>query len=154
MALSTGELTENQARQVCGWRYSGDYAIYNCPPWDDMLAQNWALTDKNKRKNEFKSVHLNDVFIGFFRLQLRENKLYLGLGLSPEYCGKGYGYELIEMIKEYTKRRFPQNDLYLEVRDFNNRAIRCYLKSGFDIENENIKNGVKFIVMRCSLFGV
>ena len=153
MTLLIGELTEHQAKQICGWQYFGEYDVYNLPPWNEMVNTNWGLADEYKRKNEFKSVSLNGVFIGFFRLQCRENKLYLGLGLAPEYCGKGYGSELIKIVKNHARNYFPKNNLYLDVRKFNIRAIKSYLKSGFRIEGEYVKNGVKFVVMKCDLLG-
>lgn len=146
--LSIGELSESQARQICSWKYSNEYAVYNCPPWDTMISQGWGLADENKRKKEFKSVNLNGEFIGFFRLHFREDKLYLGLGLIPDCCGEGYGRELIEMIKTYANKHFPQNDLYLVVRDFNTRAIKTYQKAGFIIECEYVNNDDKYISMR------
>jgi len=152
LGLLVNELTENQAMQICAWKYFDEYDVYNCPPWNEMVNTNWGLADEDKRKAEFKSVSLNGVFIGFFRLQFRENKLYLGLGLSPEHCGKGYGNELIEIVKDYAKKHFPQNNLYLDVRKFNKRAIKSYLKSGFRIEGEYVKNGAEFVVMKCELF--
>lgn len=151
MALTFAELTEEQARQIGGWKYPGDFASYNCPPWDEMLSKRWGLTDALTRKIEFKSVCLNDVFIGFFRLQLRAGKLYLGLGLAPDYCGRGLGSKLIELIKDYAKKNFPQKELYLEVRTFNARAIKCYRKAGFRTENNYVQDSHEFITMRCEL---
>jgi len=153
LKLSIDELSENQAREICSWRYPDEYAVYNCPPWDEIISKGWGLADEYKRKKEFKSVSLNRVFIGFFRLHFRENKLYLSLGLMPERCGEGYGAKLIEIIKMYARERFPQNDLYLSVRDFNVRAIRAYQKAAFSIEGEHVIDDVKYISMKYTVPG-
>ena len=116
-----------------------------------MLSQCWGISDAGKRKAEFKSVYMNNLFIGFFRLHFRGGRLYLSLGLCPEYCGKGYGNKLIELVKAYAKKHFPENDLYLTVRDFNIRAIKAYQKSGFVIDGEHINNNVKYVTMKYRL---
>jgi ribosomal-protein-alanine N-acetyltransferase len=55
------------------------------------------------------------------------------LGLRPDLCGKGLGAELMELaINEY-KRRFPKLALELDVRSFNERAIKLYTRSGFTV---------------------
>ena len=48
MILSIDELTEDQAKQICSWKYPNEYAVYNCPSWDIMLDQCWGLTDCSK----------------------------------------------------------------------------------------------------------
>lgn len=57
-------------------------------------------------------------------------KYFLGLGLLPTLCGTGKGSVIMEQILAYAKKT-ELKQLYLEVRDFNQRAMRCYRKAGF-----------------------
>lgn len=50
---------------------------------------------------------------------------------DPEYWGKGYGAETLELILDFAFRDLNMNRVELEVFDFNKRAYRCYLKVGF-----------------------
>jgi ribosomal protein S18 acetylase RimI-like enzyme len=146
--LHIGELTENQAKDICSWKYTDEYQVYNFPNWETAVTKKWGITDENKRKSEFRSVLHDNIFVGFFRLYFRENMLFLGLGLSPEFCGKGYGAELMKIIKKYSKDFYPKDNLHLEVRDFNVRAIQTYTKAGFNvIENYTKDGGEKYVVM-------
>lgn len=124
--------TEENAKELCTWKYENEYAIYNFPSWDIVKKQNWAVANEEKRKNEFLAVYEEDEYIGFVRF-VKNNDFYLvGLGLKPSYCGKGYGNLLMDLIKSYAEKKKIKK-LRLEVRSFNNRAIRCYEKSGFSI---------------------
>ena len=38
-----------------------------------------------------------------------------------------------------SRRLFPGKPLYLEVRTWNTRAVRCYQKAGFRIDGEPIR---------------
>lgn len=53
---------------------------------------------------------------------------------SREYLGKGYGTEAIKLIQKFAFNSLNLNKLDLEVRDYNERAIKCYKKCGFQEE--------------------
>ena len=80
------------------------------------------------------------------------NKIFIGIGLKPEYCGKGNGnYFLVDSLKEI-ESRYPLKSIYLEVRSWNKRAIKVYEKVGFKItgvESKMDHSGVmsEFVVM-------
>lgn len=48
--------------------------------------------------------------------------------------GKGYGNEVIERIKKKCFEEFKCHRLWLDVFDFNQRAIHIYKKAGFNVE--------------------
>ena len=35
-ALEYHILTGEEKREICGWRYPGEYAVYNLPSWEEM----------------------------------------------------------------------------------------------------------------------
>lgn len=57
-------------------------------------------------------------------------KRFLSLGLLPALCGMGKGPGIMEQILAYAEKA-GETALYMEVRSFNQRAIRCYQKVGF-----------------------
>lgn len=124
--------TEENARELCTWKYENEYSIYNFPRWDIVKEQNWGTADEEKRKYEFAAVYDGKQYIGFIRF-VKDNDFYLvGLGLKPSYCGRGYGESLMDLIK-FSAQKKKIKRLRLEVRSFNKRAICCYEKAGFSI---------------------
>ena len=133
------ELTEDYAKEICSWRYEGEYSIYNLSDWDTVVKNGWNLSIGRKRKLEFIAILLNDELISYGRISLKADKAYIGIGLKPSFCGKGYGKNIMKLLIEECKRRFPNNTLALEVRSFNKRAINCYKNVGFEIKDKYIK---------------
>jgi RimJ/RimL family protein N-acetyltransferase len=125
-------MTESRARETAGWRYDGDAAIYDHPDWRTMVAQGWGLTDAATREREFVAlVDLEDRVGGFLRFMEREGRVDVGIGLRPDLCGRGLGAQAMALLEEEALRRRGPGLLRLEVRSFNERAIRCYEKAGW-----------------------
>lgn len=57
---------------------------------------------------------------------------------TTDYLGKGYGTEAIKLIQEFAFNKLNLHKLDLEVRAYNDRAIKCYKKCGF-IEEGRIR---------------
>lgn len=121
-----------QAKEISEWRYPSPYDVYNYPAWNIMAENKWAITLPERRKQEFRSICYADKVVAYFRLfeDHPGGKYFLGLGLLPTLCGTGKGAVIMEQILAYAKK-VNIKQLYLEVRDFNTRAMRCYQKAGF-----------------------
>ena len=48
-------------------------------------------------------------------------------------------YEICEEALELSRELYPGKTIYLEVRTWNSRAVKCYEKTGFSIDGEPIK---------------
>lgn len=59
---------------------------------------------------------------------------------TKENLSKGYGTEAIKLIQEFAFNKLNLNKLDLEVRAYNERAIRCYEKCGFKEEGRIREN--------------
>ncbi|HYH15393.1 MAG TPA: GNAT family N-acetyltransferase [Flavisolibacter sp.] len=76
--------------------------------------------------------------VGTYRLIPKENRqahcLYLGsFGVKPSIKGKGYGYQILETIKQDSREQgYLRLELTVDVK--NDRAIKAYEKAGFEIE--------------------
>lgn len=127
-------LSEPDAQEVCTWRYPAPYDVYNCPEWTIVNAQGWAIADPQRRAAEFFAVSAscgNPELLGFFRLQPCRGFTMIGLGLRPDVCGQGFGNALMTLIIRTAQKQCDALPLRLQVRTFNQRAIRCYAQAGF-----------------------
>ncbi|PAB56001.1 GNAT family N-acetyltransferase [Anaeromicrobium sediminis] len=136
-------LNEDYAKEICSWRYEGDYSVYDFSDWNVVVENRWDLSIKDKREAEFLAILLNNELIAYGRIVLYEEKAVIGVGLKPSWCGQGYGRKVMEVLIEESKKRLPNYTIGLEVRSFNKRAINCYKSIGFEIKNKYIKNTFK-----------
>lgn len=147
--------TESHAKEVCNWEYKDEYSIYNYPKWNKVCDENWSITLQEKRETEFLAL-INDYnsLCGYIRLQDKKESVLMGVGLKPSLCGQGLGRTLIDMAKTHCNKLYPNKKIILEVRSFNERAIKCYTRLGFkviEIYNKNKPVGYgEFIKMEFS----
>ncbi|ACD54078.1 GCN5 family acetyltransferase [Clostridium botulinum] len=133
MNLKLSSLNEEYAKQLSNWKYNDIYSVYNYPSWDNMIEQKWAITDEKKRAKQFIAVVDNsNNLCGYGRFLKEDNFILLGLGLKPCLCGKNSGDLLVKLLVDECNKRYDHKDIILEVRSFNIRAIKCYLKNGFE----------------------
>ncbi|SFC17877.1 GNAT family N-acetyltransferase [Clostridium uliginosum] len=155
MNFRVENFTENYAKQICNWKYDNNYSIYNFPKWHIIVKENWAIAIETKRQNEFVAVinELDDL-CGYIRFINNSDFVLIGLGLKPSLCGQGLGNNIMALLKSECKRKYGNKKIVLEVRSFNQRAIKCYKKAGFktiDIYNKDTLIGSdEFIKMEFS----
>lgn len=132
MKMFVDELTEERAKQLCTWKYEGEYSVYNFS-WETAVEQNWSLAIPELRASDFRAVLSEQrEFIGFFRMTKHEQgKIEIGLGLRPENCGHGIGKDFVRLITQHTLQQYPDHQVYMEVRTFNVRAVKCYEACGY-----------------------
>ncbi len=128
-------ITDEEAKEVCRWKYAGDYACYDQPPYE-LLQEKGAMFCDPLRRGNYRSHYDGETFLGFTNLQEEENAVFLGIGLRPELCGKGYGSAVIEDCCRISEELYPGKTIYLVVRTWNQQAIRCYEKAGFVVDGE------------------
>lgn len=127
-------LTENYAKQICNWKYKSEYSIYNYPKWDKIFSENWGITIDQTRKKEFSAIVDECTNLcGYIRILDKNEHLLIGLGLKPSLCGKGLGIILMELLIQECKKGYGNKKIVLEVRSFNERAIRCYKNADFKV---------------------
>lgn len=141
MKLRLAEFTEEHAREICDWKYDGEYSVYNYPKWEKVTIDKWAVAIEEKRKSEFAAV-IDDCshLCGYIRLVNKNEYILIGIGLKPSLCGRGLGNTLMELVKTQCRKLYPNKNIVLEVRSFNERAIRCYKRAGFKITDTYIKD--------------
>ncbi len=133
-------LTEDYAREICNWRYEGACSVYNFSDYSIVEQNGWDLAIKGKRESEFVGILHCDELMAYGRLTSSGDKAIIGIGLKPVFCGKGHGKDIMKLLIEECKKRFPGFIITLEVRTFNTRAIKCYLNVGFEIKDKYAKD--------------
>lgn len=122
-------MTQIQAVEIADtWKYEGIYKFYDMTEDPEDYAE---ITDSVLRGDRYWSVLDGEKLIGFFCLEPDDETVELGLGLKPEYTGKGFGKEFVDLIVDFIRKNYHFKEIMLSVVSFNNRAIRCYEKCGF-----------------------
>ena len=133
-------LSEDMAKEICTWKYDGDYAIYNFSRWEEVVKSGWSLAIKDERERDFIGISKDNELIAFGRIYYQDGISILGVGLRPSLCGQGYGKDIMKVLIDESNLRYPNAKIALEVRVFNQRAIRCYESIGFDIKYKHIRS--------------
>ena len=150
--IKKSPMNEEFAKQITEWFYEGDYSDYNLPSYEQCKNEKYGMTREDRWNNYIVYTINNEVVFYSNMKQMDNNKLYIGVGLKPEYCGKGLGnFFLNDSINEM-KKIYPERTLFLEVRSWNKRAIKSYEKLGFKITNtviskDRLGNDTEFIEM-------
>ena len=128
-------ITEDEMRQVCAWRYEGKYRIYDLPPFEVMQKRQMGFCKPGAAKN-YRAFCQNGELLGFVNIQEQTAEVFVGIGVKPELCGRGYGRQILTEAYHISKSLYPGKPLYLHVRTWNQRAVNCYKKAGFRIDGK------------------
>ena len=130
--FAIAELSEERAREVCGWVYPPPWQMYNLPDWEEVCASGWSLADPQRRRENWRALLTEEgELAGFFRLKGRPEGVYIGLGLAPLFCGRKFGPDFLRLVSENGRAQFGAGRFRLTVAEFNCRAQRAYEKAGF-----------------------
>ena len=133
MEIKYRHLTDDDKQQICAWKYDGDYEMYNLPAYDEMQAKQIGFMNPKSEKNYL--AFLDDgVLVGFVNILEEDSEVFIGIGVNPVLCGKHYGRRMLEQAYMVSKQKYPNKPLYLEVRTWNTRAVKCYERAGFRID--------------------
>ncbi len=142
----TAEEPEAQATSFSRWFQNTEFArlLATAPEilWSSNKIKEWIEKDYEKEKPEgyFFTVRAsqNDRLIGFFGLwdiEMNHLNSIIAIGIGePEYWGKGYGSEAMQLALRYAFTELNLHRVSLFVFAYNTRAIRSYYKSGFRLE--------------------
>ena len=128
--------TEEEKKAITAWQYAGEYAIYNTAPYAEQKARGVGFANP---KNNFYSFLEDGALVGFINLYEEQTEVFFGIGVRPDACGGGYGQQMTRAACDLSHSLFPGKPLYLEVRTWNRRAVRCYEKAGFCIVGAPIR---------------
>jgi len=128
-------LTEDDKKEICEWRYEGEYAIYNLPSFEELRETKRGFCSPDREMN-YRAFISGGVLVGFTNIMEKGDEVFIGIGVRPDCCGKHFGREILGEACRAAKKRFPDKTLCLEVRIWNERAVRCYQNAGFVFDGE------------------
>ena len=128
-------LTDEDKKAICQWKYEGEYSIYNLPSYEYLKESKSGFMNLGK-ENNYRVFKNGDDIIGYINLSERETEVFIGIGVNPSFLNMGFGTEILLESYELSKEFYPEKPLYLEVRSWNKRAIKCYQKAGFIIDSD------------------
>lgn len=131
-------LTDEDKKAICQWKYEGEYSIYNLPDYDYLRESKSGFMNPHKESN-YRVFKIGDDIIGYINLTEREAEVYIGIGVNPCFLNRGFGSRILLESYKLSKVLYPEKPLYLEVRSWNKRAIRCYEKAGFTIDGKSFE---------------
>lgn len=125
-------LTEPHKQAICQWQYENEYAVYNLPPYEAMQKARSGFANPERADN-YLGWSKDGELIAYTNFSEKTDGIYLGIGVRPDLCGKGCGQKIIRSAAKIAQERYKNKPICLEVRTWNQRAIRCYEHAGFRI---------------------
>jgi len=93
-----------------------------------------------KIKSKYFAVLINNLIFGVFYIKPLDKWICeIGLYLHPRFIGKGKGKTFLRIIQVSAQHIFKFKEIKLFVDKNNKKAIKFYLKNGFEIYKENKK---------------
>lgn len=122
----------------------------------NMLNQeDWFEKVSRDRNNEMLAIHFNLILIGVCGLchidwqnRTAEVSIYIG---NEAYRGKGYGTEVLRLLKEKAFNEFNLHRLWAEVYSNNTASAGLFEKAGYILEGTLRQHGYKCGEYRDSL---
>lgn len=140
------------AKQICSWRYEPPYDVYDYLSYEAALNEQVAITKTENADNNL--CFWNDMtLVAYTSIISKDEKLYIGIGVAPQFCGQALGKIYLNQTIIECKRRCPDKEIWVQVRSWNERAINCYLQSGFvekyrDTITDRFNKTADFIFMK------
>ena len=138
MVFHFQQMNQLEAEEIANqWKYDGIYSFYDISADEDDYLE---FVDSDKRGNSHFSCYAEKDLVGYYSVEILDGKAELGLGLKPEFTGKGLGTNFINAVLEHIIFMNGVNDFTLSVALFNKRAIKAYEAVGFKRKNTFIQN--------------
>lgn len=125
------------ALEISNWGKHDDekFIDYNLSDLDEFEIKMWYRYKKETREQKYFSIRdKSNTLVGYLGLK-QYNRFtktaYLGIVMDPNELNKGYGKESIKALLKYAFEVYGIDRIYLNVNNFNKRAISCYKSCGF-----------------------
>jgi len=138
---------EADAKLMAGWGRNSEYSrLLDSDPailWNPKQIEEWFSKGEEEMAHFMIHTLVEDRTIGMIGLDgfnWVAGHCWVGIGLGePEFWGKGYGSDAMNVILRYAFRALNLNRVNLTVFEYNPRAIRSYEKVGFKLEGRERK---------------
>lgn len=148
MQFRFNPMKESSAHAIANWQYEGIYAFYNMN--EDIEDLEELLDPHNWADKYFIVTNEQNELVGFFSFEQADEKVVMGLGMRPDYTGRGFGQAFVAAGLAFARRKFRPTMFSLSVATFNRRAIHVYEKVGFKPDGlfMNETNGGQYEFLR------
>jgi len=146
-------MNEEIAKDILRWEYDEPYDFYNSELTDEDMKERldgsyFALVNDNKELFGFFCTGENaQVPVGKKYGVYSDDSIDMGLGMNPNFGGKGNGFEFCSFILRYIEKNYEDTPIRLTVAKFNQRAIHLYEKLGFVKKDEFSTDFAEFMTM-------
>ena len=123
-------MNSDAAKQICGWQYELPYSVYNYISYEDALEKQTAIT-KAENAGNYLCFWNNDTLIAYTSVLFKDEKVFIGIGIAPQFCGQGLGEFYLDKTVLEAQKRYADKEIWVQVRSWNECAIKCYRKCGF-----------------------
>jgi [ribosomal protein S18]-alanine N-acetyltransferase len=123
-------MTAEYARTIAGWHYPGEYSFYDMD--QDPAEKPEILEQANWPGRYFAVLDGGDELAGFYEYLPEGDAIIIGLGLRPDWTGRGLGLGFVRSGLEFARHTFHPESFRLRVGVFNRRAIKVYERAGFE----------------------
>ncbi len=110
-----------------------------------------ALRKPSPKRRAFAIETLDGRHIGncvYYNIDRGKGEAELGIMIGEKDCwDRGYGTDAVGALVDYIFTETGLLRIYLKTLDWNGRAQRCFIKSGFTPFGETEKNGSRFVLM-------
>ncbi len=123
-------MNHEAAKQICDWQYNQPYCVYNYLTYNEAVKKQSEII-KAKNANNYLCFWNNKTLVAYTSIILKDEKVYIGIGIAPGFCGQGLGSLYLSQTVLEAQKRYPDKEIWVQVRSWNERAINCYCKCGF-----------------------
>lgn len=139
-------------KEICSWKYPKPYDVYNYISFDEAIKSNSPLL-KEENKYNYLCFWKEKKLTAYINIYQKDYNTFIGIGLAPDFCGKGFGKDYLKYGIEKANIRYPNSEIWVQVRSWNIRAIKCYESCGFKEQYretviDRLSNEVEFVFMR------
>ena len=119
------------------WRNHPDMSkyLFSHMPISEIQQAGWyERTASDERNQIFMVDDPTGQTIGYVqlsRIDYKNRSVEIGIHIGPEGQGKGYGRDAFHTLMRFAFREMNMHRVYLQVSDFNSRAVALYEKMGF-----------------------
>ena len=74
-------LSEDAKRQICAWKYGGEYDLYNLPAYEEMQVRQIGFMNPKSEKNYY-GFWDESILVGFVNILEEKEEIFIGIGGS------------------------------------------------------------------------
>jgi [ribosomal protein S18]-alanine N-acetyltransferase len=134
MEFTFRPLSWSDVESITTWHYDAPYTQYDGErfAFGMFVRRGWLYT-----RLGYECYAVDNAYgdlIGLFTFhKLPRHTVNIGLGLRPELTGLGYGLAFVQAGIAFGKARYAPVSFQLTVDPFNARAIKVYMRAGFNL---------------------